>query len=89
MYAAWPHRRTPAPPRPLLPPPRHPPLPACSAYKSRFKVTASGLVRYQRPGHVHKRFNKSRRRLCGLKGTKIVGATYTKVFKKLGFHLRR
>lgn len=39
-----------------------PPLPR-SSYKSRFRITGSGKVLYARPGHVHKRFSKSKRQV--------------------------
>lgn len=40
----------------------------CSSYKSRFRVTGTGKVLYARPGHVHKRFSKSKRQVGGQGG---------------------
>jgi ribosomal protein L35 len=59
-----------------------------SAYKRRFKTTATGKIKYMKPGHVHKRFNKGTRQLDTLSGSKIMHRTYQKVMQKLGFTRR-
>jgi ribosomal protein L35 len=59
-----------------------------SAYKRRFKTTATGKIKYMKPGHVHKRFNKGGRQLDTLSGSKIMHRTYQKVMQKLGFTRR-
>ncbi|PSC70598.1 50S ribosomal L35 [Micractinium conductrix] len=62
-----------------------------SSMKSRFRLTggAEPKVMYSRPGHVHKRFNKSKRQLFALSGTQALTPKYAKVVKKLGFCARR
>ena len=61
----------------------------CRAYKDRFKMTATGKIRYVRPGHVHKRFNKGSRQLQELGQTKLVQDVYARIMKRLGFKMRR
>jgi hypothetical protein len=51
-------------------------------------MTASGLIRYMRPGHVHKRFNKGRRQLADLSRTQVMHAAFAKTMKRLGFTMR-
>lgn len=58
---------------------------ACRSYKSRFRTLGSGEIKYQRPGHVHKRFNKSGRQRLDLKKPQEVKPSYAKIMKKLGF----
>jgi len=60
-----------------------------SAFKSRFKMTATGKIRFMRPGNVHKRHNKGRRQLQDLGQTQMVQDTYAKTMKRLGFVMRR
>ena len=60
-----------------------------SAFKNRFKMTATGKIRYMRPGNVHKRHNKGRRQLHDLGKTQIMQDTYSKTMKRLGFVMRR
>jgi ribosomal protein L35 len=60
-----------------------------SAFKNRFKMTASGKIRYMRPGNVHKRHNKGRRQLQDLGETQVMQNTYAKTMKRLGFVMRR
>ncbi|PRW61032.1 DNA (cytosine-5)-methyltransferase CMT2-like [Chlorella sorokiniana] len=61
-----------------------------SSYKSRFKVTGSGLVVYKRAGYVHKRFNKSKSALGRLGGPlAVMKPKYAKTVRKLGFKTRR
>ena len=60
-----------------------------SAFKSRFKMTGTGKIRYMRPGHVHKRYNKGSRQLQELGETKVMQATYAKTMRRLGFTMRR
>ena len=63
--------------------------PLRSSYKSRFKVTGTGKVVYARPGHVHKRFNKSKSQLLRLGGPlRVMRPRYAKVVRKLGFKTR-
>jgi ribosomal protein L35 len=57
--------------------------------KRRFKVTGSGAIRCMSPGFVHKRFNKSKKRLNRLSKGILVPPTYEKAMKKLGFVSRR
>ena len=38
-----------------------------SSYKERFRMSASGAIKYMRPGHRHKRFVKSPKRNAGLR----------------------
>ncbi|EFN52243.1 hypothetical protein CHLNCDRAFT_139123 [Chlorella variabilis] len=59
-----------------------------SSYKRRFKLTATGKVLYPRPGHVHKRFNKTKRQLFELSGMQVMKPRYAKTVKKIGFKLR-
>lgn len=56
-----------------------------SAFKERFRTTGTGKIKYQRAGHVHKRFNKSNRQRRELGQPKIMHSTYAKILKKLGF----
>jgi ribosomal protein L35 len=68
------------------------PLPRCFPCRSlrrRFKLSAGGKVLYPRPGHVHKRFNKTKRQLFDLSGKQALTPAYAKVLRKLGFALRR
>jgi ribosomal protein L35 len=60
-----------------------------SAFKNRFKMTATGKIRYMRPGNVHKRHNKGRRQLQDLGETQVMQITYAKTMKRLGFVMRR
>jgi len=60
-----------------------------SSMKRRFKVTGSGAIRCMSPGFVHKRFNKSSKRLNRLSKGILVPPTYEKMMKKLGFVSRR
>ncbi|KAL4423829.1 hypothetical protein ABPG75_001130 [Micractinium tetrahymenae] len=60
-----------------------------SSYKSRFRVTGSGKVLYARPGHVHKRFSKSKRQLFDLSHYQALTPRYAKTVKKIGFKLRK
>jgi ribosomal protein L35 len=60
-----------------------------SAFKNRFKMTATGKIRYMRPGNVHKRHNKGRRQLQDLGETQVMQNTYSKTMKRLGFVMRR
>ena len=60
-----------------------------SAYKSRFKMTGTGKIRYMRPGRVHKRYNKGRRQLAALGDSNVMQETYAKTMRKLGFTMRR
>ena len=60
-----------------------------SSMKRRFKVTGSGAIRCMSPGFVHKRFNKSNKRLNRLSKGILVPPTYEKMMKKLGFVSRR
>ncbi|KAL4539558.1 hypothetical protein Ndes2437B_g02076 [Nannochloris sp. 'desiccata'] len=60
-----------------------------SAFKNRFKMTATGKIRYMRPGNVHKRHNKGRRQLQDLGETQVMQNTYAKTMKRLGFVMRR
>lgn len=60
-----------------------------SSMKRRFKVTGSGAIRCMSPGFVHKRFNKSKKRLNRLSKGILVPPTYEKMMKKLGFVSRR
>lgn len=73
-------------------PPLASPLPAHAlpprSYKRRFKLTATGKVLYPRPGHVHKRFNKTKRQLFELSGMQVMKPRYAKTVKKIGFKLR-
>jgi ribosomal protein L35 len=65
-----------------------PPKPL-SSFKRRFKVTGSGSIRCMSPGFVHKRFNKSKKRLNRLSKGILVPPSYEKVMLKLGFSSRR
>ena len=65
-----------------------PPKPL-SSFKRRFKVTGSGSIRCMSPGFVHKRFNKSKKRLNRLSKGILVPPSYEKVMLKLGFTSRR
>ncbi|KAL4446243.1 hypothetical protein ABPG77_003050 [Micractinium sp. CCAP 211/92] len=65
-----------------------PPLPR-SSYKSRFRITGSGKVLYARPGHVHKRFSKSKRQLFDLSQYQALTPRYAKKVKKIGFKMRK
>ncbi|KAI8103890.1 hypothetical protein M9435_006416 [Picochlorum sp. BPE23] len=60
-----------------------------SSMKRRFKVTGSGAIRCMSPGFVHKRFDKSKKRLNRLSKGILVPPTYEKAMKKLGFVSRR
>lgn len=60
-----------------------------SSYKSRFRLTGSGKVLYARPGHVHKRFNKSKRQLFDLSHYATMTPKYAKTVKKIGFKMRK
>lgn len=60
-----------------------------SSMKRRFKLTGSGSIRCMSPGFVHKRFNKSGKRLNRLSKGILVPPTYEKMMKKLGFVSRR
>lgn len=51
-------------------------------------MTGSGEIKYQRAGHVHKRFNKSNRQRRELGTAKIMNPTFAKIVKKLGFKSR-
>lgn len=59
-----------------------------SAFKRRFKLTGGGQIRYMRPGHVHKRFNKSSTQLQKLAKTQLVHSSWAKTMKKIGFVMR-
>ena len=51
-------------------------------------MTGTGKVLYPRPGHVHKRFNKSKRQLFDLSGLRVMQKTYAKTVRKCGFKMR-
>lgn len=79
-------RTSPAPAsRTVAPPTATPPR---RAFKDRFRTLASGEIKYQRAGHVHKRFNKSNRQRLELKQTKLVATVFAKKMKQLGFTSR-
>ena len=46
-----------------------------SAVKKRFKITASGNIKYQSAGTRHILSNKSRKRKRKLRGTKVIDKT--------------
>lgn len=69
----------------MAPPTATPPR---RAFKDRFRTLASGEIKYQRAGHVHKRFNKSNRQRLELKQTKLVATVFAKKMKQLGFTSR-
>ena len=56
-----------------------------SAYKGRFKTTGTGKIRYMRPGHVRKHFNKGKRQNLELGQTQVLHEAYAKVMRKVGF----
>ena len=56
--------------------------------KGRFRMLANGDIKYQRAGHVHKRFNKSNRQRRELGQAKIMDPAFARMFKKLGFKSR-
>ncbi|KAK9814093.1 hypothetical protein WJX72_000547 [[Myrmecia] bisecta] len=58
-----------------------------TAYKERFKLTATGLVRYFRSGHRHRRFIKSNKQRRGLKKSAIMHDAYATTMKRLGFKM--
>eukprot|EP00890_Picochlorum_soloecismus_P001820 jgi/Picsp_1/2639/NSC_00869-R1_structural constituent of ribosome len=60
-----------------------------SSLKRRFKLTGSGTMRCMSPGFVHKRFNKSKRRLLRLSKGILLPPTFEKAMKKLGFVSRK
>lgn len=57
----------------------------CRSYKERFRMTATGKIRYQKPGHRHKRFVKGPKRNRNLRGENLLHDAYARVMKKLGF----
>jgi ribosomal protein L35 len=59
-----------------------------SSYKERFKMSATGKIRYMRPGHRHKRFVKGSNRNRSLRKGKNLFNTYANTMKKLGFKMR-
>lgn len=59
-----------------------------SSYKQRFKLTGGQKIRFMKPGYVHKRYNKSTRRLFSLSKTEVVHNAYAVTMKKLGFSMR-
>jgi ribosomal protein L35 len=60
-----------------------------SSFKRRFKLTGSGAIRAMSPGFVHKRFNKSNKRLNRLSQGILVPPSYEKMMKQLGFTSRK
>lgn len=52
-------------------------------------MTATGKIKYMRPGHVHKRFSKGRSQLQELSQSKTMHVTWAKTMKRLGFTMRR
>ena len=60
-----------------------------SSFKRRFKMTGSGAIRAMSPGFVHKRFNKSNKRLNRLSQGILVPPSYEKMMKQLGFTSRK
>ena len=60
-----------------------------SSFKRRFKMTGSGAIRAMSPGFVHKRFNKSNKRLNRLSKGILVPPSYEKMMKQLGFTSRK
>ncbi len=60
-----------------------------SSFKRRFKMTGSGAIRAMSPGFVHKRFNKSKKRLNRLSQGILVPPSYEKMMKQLGFTSRK
>lgn len=45
-------------------------------------------VMFDRPGHVHKRFNKSKSALFRLSAKRVMRPAYAKVVRRLGFKTR-
>jgi ribosomal protein L35 len=60
-----------------------------TSYRSRFKMTATGKIRYMRPGRTHKRHNKGRRQLADLGATQMMDEAWAKTMRRLGFVMRR
>jgi large subunit ribosomal protein L35 len=58
-----------------------------SSFKERFKLTATGRVKYMPPGHRHKRSSKSMDQNRNLRKSSMLFSTYAKTMKKLGFRM--
>ena len=66
-----------------------PKLKPYSSYKERFRTSATGRIKFQRPGHRHRRFRKTPKRNAQLRKGRMLVATAAKTMQKLGFIRKR
>lgn len=58
-----------------------------SSFKERFKLTATGKIKYMPPGHRHKRSAKTADQNRALRKSNVLFSTYANTMKRLGFRM--